>query len=130
MSKLFDKESLSKMSKKKRVAIISQIVAIFFLILTFIGFIIYGMSVLNDIDESKKLTENQEMQSVKLQLSDTNEFVSYSYKFNGEDCTQLYSVMYDSNTNLVYLCNEDSVIPYMKDVTTQYIWNTEKSAIE
>lgn len=30
MSKLFDKESLSKMSKKERVAIISQIVAIFF----------------------------------------------------------------------------------------------------
>lgn len=130
MSKLFDKESLSKMSKKKRVAIISQIVAIFFLILTFIGFIIYGMSVLNDIDESKKLTENQEMQSVKLQLSDTNKFVSYSYKLNGEDCTQLYSVMYDPNTNLVYLCNEDNVIPYMKDATTQYIWNIEKNAIE
>lgn len=88
------------------------------------------MSVLNDIDESKKLTENQEMQSVKLQLSDTNKFVSYSYKLNGEDCTQLYSVMYVPNTNLAYLCNEDSVIPYMKDATTQYIWNTEKNAIE
>lgn len=130
MSKLFDKESLSKMSKKKRVAIISQIVAIFFLILTFIGFIIYGMSVLNDLDESKKLAENQEMQSVKFQLLNTNEFVSYSYKFNGEDCTQLYSVMYDPNTNLVYLCNEDNVIPYMKNVTTQYIWNIKKNDIE
>lgn len=128
MSRL--KERLSKMSKKERVTITSQIVAIFFLILTFIGFIIYGMSVLNDLDESKKLTETQEMQSVKFQLLGTDEFVSYSYKLNGEDCTQLYSVMYDPNTNLVYLCNEDSVIPYMKDVTTQYIWNTEKNAIE
>lgn len=59
-------------------------------------------------------------------LKETNQTISI---YNNGSFWE-YDVKYDIHTKLVYLANNRDLMPYMKDATTQYIWNTEKNAIK
>ena len=45
---------------------------------------------------------------------------------------KLWNVIYDKDTKLVYLYNQqsDTYIPYMKDKTTQYTWDIKSKQLE
>ncbi len=72
--------------------------------------------------------------SSDISLVRTGKTVSVSYQF--EDLSvgtstyvSTYYIEYDANTKLVYLLRGDSIIPYMRNATFQYIWDEEKNDI-
>lgn len=72
--------------------------------------------------------------SSDISLVRTGKTVSVSYQF--EDLSvgtstyvSTYYIEYDAKTKLVYLLRGDSIIPYMRNATSQYIWDEEKNDI-
>lgn len=72
--------------------------------------------------------------SSDISLVRTGKTVSVSYQF--EDLSvgtstyvSSYYIEYDAKTKLVYLLRGDSIIPYMRNATSQYIWDEEKNDI-
>lgn len=72
--------------------------------------------------------------SSDISLVRTGKTVSVSYQF--EDLSvgtstyvSTYYIEYDARTKLVYLLRGDSIIPYMRDATSQYIWDEEKNDV-
>ena len=77
---------------------------------------------------------NDDTSSEDISLVRTGKTVSVSYQF--EDLSvgtstyvSTYYIEYDANTKLVYLLRGDSIIPYMRNATSQYIWDEEKNDI-
>lgn len=72
--------------------------------------------------------------SSDISLVRTGKTISVSYQF--EDLSvgtstyvSTYYIEYDAKTKLVYLLRGDSIIPYMRNATSQYIWDEEKNDI-
>lgn len=72
--------------------------------------------------------------SSDISLVRTGKTISVSYQF--EDLSvgtstyvSTYYIEYDAKTKLVYLLRGDSTIPYMRNATSQYIWDEEKNDV-
>ena len=72
--------------------------------------------------------------SSDISLIRTGKTISVSYQF--EDLSvgtstyvSTYYIEYDAKTKLVYLLRGDSIIPYMRNATSQYIWDEEKNDV-
>lgn len=138
------KEELEKKDKKKSINW-ANVVYRFRLVFAFIGLIgffvliVYGFADLwkaNDEYNSElegKINKNQQNEEeMSAYMSDIGLIDTGKTILISNDGSMFeYNVKYDIRTKLVYLSgHKGDIIPYMKDVTTQYIWNTEKNAIE
>lgn len=72
--------------------------------------------------------------SSDISLVRTGKTVSVSYQF--EDLSvgtstyvSTYYIEYDAKTKLVYILRGDSIIPYMRNATSQYLWDEEKNDV-
>ena len=137
-------EELEKKDKKESINWANviyrfRLVFAFIGLIGFFGLVIYGFADLwraNDeynSDLEDKISENQQnekemsayMSDIGLVNTDKTILIS------NDSSISEYSVKYDIHTKLVYLSGyKGDIMPYMKDATTQYIWNTEKNAIE
>lgn len=67
-----------------------------------------------------------------IEFIDTGKDVRISTGAGDIEKNKLWDVSYDKDTKLVYLYNpqQDTYIPYMKDKTTQYMWNINEEKLE
>lgn len=137
-------EELEKKDKKESINW-ANVVYRFRLVFAFIGLIcfffliVYGFADLwkadieynseleDKINENKQNEEEMSAYMSDIGLVNTDKTILIS----NDGSIFEYRVKYDIRTKLVYLSGyKGDIMPYMKDATTQYIWNTEKNAIE
>lgn len=109
-----------------------------------IGFLYMIVFSLRDISKNSESLKDKINNQPYVQFNDdtssdislvrTGKTISVSYQF--EDLSvgtstyvSTYYIEYDAKTKLVYLLRGDSIIPYMRNATSQYIWDEEKNDI-
>lgn len=111
------------------------------LVIVFLYMIVFSLRDISKNSESLKGKINNQPYvqfnddtSSDISLVRTGNTVSVSYQF--EDLSvgtstyvSTYYIEYDAKTKLVYLLRGDSIIPYMRNATSQYIWDEEKNDI-
>lgn len=111
------------------------------LVIVFLYMIVFSLRDISKNSESLKGKINNQPYvqfnddtSSDISLVRTGKTVSVSYQF--EDLSvgtstyvSTYYIEYDAKTKLVYLLRGDSIIPYMRNATSQYIWDEEKNDI-
>lgn len=110
------------------------------LVIGFLYMIVFFLRDISKNSESLKSINNQphvqfnDDTSSDISLVKTGKTISVSYQF--EDLSagtstyvSTYYIEYDAKTKLVYLLRGDSIIPYMRNATSQYIWDEEKNDV-
>ena len=107
-----------------------------------IGFLYMVVFFLRDISKNSESLKGNNQPYVQfnddtssdISLVKTGKTISVSYQFEdlsvgASTYVSTYYIEYDAKTKLVYLLRGDSIIPYMRDATSQYIWDEEKNDV-
>lgn len=87
----------------------------------------YNSELENKINENQQNEEEMSAYTSDIGLVNTDKTILIS----NDGSIFEYRVKYDIHTKLVYLSGyKGDIMPYMKDATTQYIWNIKKNDIE
>lgn len=87
----------------------------------------YNSELEDKINENKQNEEEMSAYMSDIGLVNTDKTILIS----NDGSIFEYRVKYDIRTKLVYLSGyKGDIMPYMKDATTQYIWNIKKNDIE
>lgn len=109
------------------------------LVIGFLYMIVFFLRDISKNSESLKSNNQPYVQfnddtSSDISLVRTGKTISVSYQF--EDLSvgtstyvSTYYIEYDAKTKLVYLLRGDSIIPYMRNATSQYLWDEEKNDV-